>query len=192
MKAKLVCYVLFGLIARVGQVRACQEAGNSQLQDRGFLTWPLPATHQSMQVYVGDVVLISLPNSDSLYWLDQDVPVGVLRSLRDDALQATLTLMDLGGAHRNDVAYTVMSSGHAKIHFQAFVLPGEVRPAGVPSQLVLDLDAHERITVQTAAASQAAEPPAKVSSGFWSRWFGTHAKLTSAIQSRSRDTPCQP
>ncbi|NNM51035.1 MAG: hypothetical protein HKM02_02260 [Pseudomonadales bacterium] len=187
-----MCYVLFGLMLRGGQVHACQEAGNSQPQDRDLLTWPLPDTHQLMQVYVGDVVLITLPHLESLYWLDQDVPVSVLRSLRDDALEATLTLMDLDGAHRNDLAYTVIAPGHAQIHFQAFVLPGQIRPVDVPSQLVLDLDAHVRSVVHVSTVPPKASPTIREASGFWSRWFSSTPKTSSSSQSQSADIPCRP
>ncbi len=185
--------VWLGLIlVGAGQVQACQEAGNGKSQDRDLLTWPLSATHQSLQVYVGDVVLITLPHLDSLYWLDQDVPVGVLRTLRDDALEATLTLMDLDSTHRNDTAYTVLAPGHARIHFQAFVLPGKIWPGDVPSQLVLDLDARVRTVVEATTVKQVVvAPPTQESTGFWSRWWrGTKTKTPS--QPQAQGNPCQP
>ncbi len=193
MNVRLTLGVVLGLMfIGASQVQACQKEGDSKVQDRDLLTWPLSVTHQSMQVYVGDVMLITLPHLDSLYWLDQDVPVDVLRPLRDDALQATLTLMDMDSSHRNDAAYSVLAPGHARIHFQAFVLPGKVWPGDVPNQLVLDLDAHVRTVVKvTTVTPTGVAPPTKVSTGFWSRWLGG-VKTKIPSQPQRQDTPCQP
>ncbi len=164
-------FLLIGLWPGLAAV-ACPPSGVD------LWSWPAQTAHASVHIHTGDLLFISLPQPQRLYWLDNRHGEArqALQALRDDDLQAALALHQLPSGHASDLAYRALSAGHWTIDLQAYRLGGAMAVAEQPSHLQLDID--------VAAVEPAPPPPPPAKKHFW--FWHRAATVATPIDS----TPC--
>ncbi len=104
-------------------------------------SWPQAASTAQLHLHPGDLLLISLPQADQLYWLDQPEPQAepAVQALRDSAQQTQLQALHLSERHANDLVYRAVAAGEAHIDFKAYALQSHPLSQEPPPRLHLHL-----------------------------------------------------
>ncbi len=164
--------LLIALLATVTAAGACPSS------DVTLWPWPVQTTHASVHVHTGDLLFISLPQPQHLYWLDerQGDARQALQALRDDDLQAALVLHQLAPAHATDLTYRALRAGHWTVDLHAYRLGAATLVDDQPAHLRLDIDVED---AALAAAAPMTKPARK------HVWFWQHAAAATTTA-----TPC--